>query len=878
MTVNVTARTCPCSIWDESFTAPGENDPDAVEVGVKFRSDQSGYITGLRFYKDAANTGTHVGHLWSANGTLLSETTFTGESGSGWQEASLPAPVQITANTTYIASYHAPAGHYAASQNYFATGFDSPPLHALADGEEGGNGVYKYGPSGSFPNETYNASNYWVDVVFQEQVGPDETPPTISSRTPASGASGVATGADVTVTFSEPMNPATINASTVELRDPSSAEVPATVSYSAAQRQATLHPSSALQNSTAYTVTVKGGEGGVADLAGNPLAADSSWSFTTASPPPPPPDEGPGGPVLVISNAANPFSRYYAEILRSEGLNEFTATDISNLTPAVLDAHQVAILGEGALSAAQATMLNDWVQAGGNLIAMRPDSQLTGLLGLSSPTGTLANGYLKVDTSAPPGQGIVGQTIQYHGTADRYTTAGAQTIATLYSDATTATSNPAVTLRSVGSNGGHAAAFTYDLARSVVYTHQGNPAWAGQERDSSVGGGQLIRSDDLFFGAKEGDVQPDWVNLEKVAIPQADEQQHLLANLIGQMNARRSPLPRFWFLPRDAKAAVVMTGDDHGNGGTVGRFQQFEADSPAGCSVAEWQCVRGTSYIYAGTPISDAQAAAFQSKGFEIGAHLSTNCENFTSREQLEGFYSSQLAEWATNFPSLAPPSTNRTHCIAWSDWASQPKVELQDGIRLDANYYYWPEGWIQNRPGMFTGTGMPMRFADLNGSMIDVYQATTQMTDESGQSYPYTIDTLLNNALGPNAYYGVFTANMHTDNAVSEGANAIVASAKARGVPIVSAKQMLQWLDARNQSSFGGISFSANKLSFSVSQAAGANGLRAMLPMSSASGKPDQRQAQRRAGPHHDPDDQGRRIRVLRREHGRLRSQLRSR
>ena len=66
----------------------------------------------------------------------------------------------------------------------------------------------------------------------------------------------------------------------------------------------------------------------------------------------------------------------------------------------------------------------------------------------------------------------------------------------------------------------------------------------------------------------------------------------------------------------------------------------------------------------------------------------------------------------------------------------------------------------------MFTGSGMPMRFADLNGSMINVYQAATQMTDESGQSYPFTIDTLLNRALGPEGYYGVFTANMHTDNA----------------------------------------------------------------------------------------------------------------
>ncbi len=136
------------------------------------------------------------------------------------------------------------------------------------------------------------------------------------------------------------MDPTTINGTNVELRDPSNALVPATVTYNAAQRRAILDPSSALQNSTTYTATVKGGAGGVTDDASpaNALAADSTWSFTTAAPPPPPPDEGPGGPILVISNAANPFSRYFAEILRAEGLNEFTATDISNVTPAVLNA------------------------------------------------------------------------------------------------------------------------------------------------------------------------------------------------------------------------------------------------------------------------------------------------------------------------------------------------------------------------------------------------------------------------------------------------------------------------------------------------------------------------------------------------------------
>ncbi len=114
---------------------------------------------------------------------------------------------------------------------------------------------------------------------------------------------------------------------------------------------------------------------------------------------------------------------------------------------------------------------------------------------------------------------------------------------------------------------GQAAAFTYDLATSIVYTRQGNPAWAAQERD----GYAPIRSDDKFFGNATGDPQPDWVDLNKVAIPQADEQQRLLANLIIQMNLAKKPLPRFWYFPNGKKAVVIMTGDDHANNGTAGR-------------------------------------------------------------------------------------------------------------------------------------------------------------------------------------------------------------------------------------------------------------------------------------------------------------------
>ena len=180
---------------------------------------------------------------------------------------------------------------------------------------------------------------------------------------------------------------------------------------------------------------------------------------------------------------------------------------------------------------------------------------------------------------------------------------------------------------------------------------------------------------------------------------------------------------------------------------------------------------------------------------------------------------------------------SNRTHCITWSDYDTQPQVELQHGIRFDTNYYYWPGSWIQDRPGLFTGSGFPQRFATAGGDTIDVYQATTQMTDESDQTYPKTINTLLDNALGPLGYYGAFTANIHTDTAQPAQWAAIVSAAQSRGVPLVSARQMLTWLDGRNASSFGNVSFAGNVLGFTLNAGAGANGLQAMLPAKSASG-----------------------------------------
>ncbi len=182
----------------------------------------AGYVTGIRFYKGVGNNGTHVGNLWSNGGSLLATTTFTNESATGWQTSTFATPVPINANTVYVASYFAPVGRYAVNADYFAnSGVTNGPLYMLRDGESGGNGVFSYGSSSAFPTSSFDSSNYWVDVVFTATLGPDTTPPTISSTVPAGGATGVALGTTVSANFSEPLDPATVNTNTFELRNAS---------------------------------------------------------------------------------------------------------------------------------------------------------------------------------------------------------------------------------------------------------------------------------------------------------------------------------------------------------------------------------------------------------------------------------------------------------------------------------------------------------------------------------------------------------------------------------------------------------------------------------------------------------------------------------
>ena len=255
--VTVTVN-CPCSVFGNKYTpsTPSASDALSYELGMKFQSSVSGWVTGVRFYKGSGNGGTHTGSLWSATGALLATGTFTNETASGWQSMLFTNPVQISANTTYVVAYWDPDGHYGTDLELFATALNTPPLTAVKSDyidAGGGNGVYNAGGQ-SFPTLQSDGSSYAVDVIFTT-TQPKGAAPSVTSATPVAGSSSNPVSTDPSVTFSEPVTP---SSASFTLKDSSGNTVSGSASFNSANTVYTFTPGSALAAGTTYTATISG--------------------------------------------------------------------------------------------------------------------------------------------------------------------------------------------------------------------------------------------------------------------------------------------------------------------------------------------------------------------------------------------------------------------------------------------------------------------------------------------------------------------------------------------------------------------------------------------------------------------------------------------
>ena len=244
------------------FSAPGvadAGDASSVNLGVRFQATAAGTVTGIRFYKSALNTGTHVGTLWGPNGAQLAQATFTNETATDWQTVTFATPVTLTAGAVYTASYFAPKGHYSTTAGGLATSASNGPLSTMPNSSAPGNGVYAYGASSVYPTNAYNATNYYVDVTYQDPPAPGQV----------SGVSATAGQQSATVSWTAPTSGAAPTSYTVMPRV-NGVNQPGAAKTVTGTPPATSTTISGLTAGTAYTFTVTASNAGGAGPASSP--------------------------------------------------------------------------------------------------------------------------------------------------------------------------------------------------------------------------------------------------------------------------------------------------------------------------------------------------------------------------------------------------------------------------------------------------------------------------------------------------------------------------------------------------------------------------------------------------------------------------------
>ena len=286
-TLTTKALDCPCYVWADSDT-PAQtniNDAQSVELGFKFKPSVNGEILGIRFYKGSQDTGTHIGSLWSQDGIRLAEATFINETDNGWQNVNFSTPISVEANKTYIASYNSPTGHYSATQNYFVNDIVNGPITVPSSANSNGNGVYSYGPAGTFPSSSYNNNNYWVDILFSDGAEPDNTGPNVIKTTPNNSDSNVNFVIKPEITFNEQLDSSSVNNNTVILKDSNNQNIEKSVEYVANTKSILIKPTAELSANTNYNIAIFGNNSSnsIKDIYGNPLSEDYNLNFSTGA-------------------------------------------------------------------------------------------------------------------------------------------------------------------------------------------------------------------------------------------------------------------------------------------------------------------------------------------------------------------------------------------------------------------------------------------------------------------------------------------------------------------------------------------------------------------------------------------------------------------
>ena len=363
-------------------------------------------------------------------------------------------------------------------------------------------------------------------------------------------------------------------------------------------------------------------------------------------------------PILLLCNANTPWGEYLGEILCTEGMPWFERVESWADVGARVGAESVLLIPHGD---ADAATVHAWVEAGGGVVAMRPDAELAALAGLE-PLGRHASELpLLLEPPFDCGQA------RAHGEVDLCKLRDGQAHAHALCDGERF---PAAVVR------GRVAAFAYDLPHSVALTRQGNPEWTG-ERGTDLGS-NTFRPADLFV---RGCGAQTWLDFPSAGAPAADMQQRLLAYLTDRVSPR--PLPRLWYLPDNKPTVLCVLGDSDGSDPEV-IAEQLDDVAAAGGRMSSYMIDHSVDRS------SAADVTRWRAAGHDISVHpdyARHGDKSVPNAQTMRLAQGTLIDRFRAKFGFS--PRTLRNHSICWVGFAEQAEIERSLGIRLNAAYGY---------------------------------------------------------------------------------------------------------------------------------------------------------------------------------------------
>ena len=522
-------------------------------------------------------------------------------------------------------------------------------------------------------------------------------------------------------------------------------------------------------------------------------------------------------PILILAEDIE-FGTYTGEILHAEGFNEFVikSADDKSVTGEFLADFDIMILAQPNLSDKSCDLIRKYLKDGGNLIAFRPDSKLHDVLGIKGSDRQVKDGYLMLGDPIAANSGFTALPIQFHGYSEAYKTDGCSILASLCNDDKSTTEYPAIAYTRCGK--GKAYVFSYNLPETVVLTRQGNPDLAAAEMDGIPG----LRPMDLFTGG--------WIDTSLNAVNQADMHMNLLSRCIVEITGEIRPLPRLWYFPDNLKCMISLTNDGEYKGQEDFEMQFMDVDS----------CRASMSlYVMETGKISGDWVSKWRGKGFEISGH--PDYTNNATNPDWKGMDSAVLAK-KNEMSGLfgLEMKTNVNHWFVWcgkdstgrQEFAAQAMIEEKNGIRMDVNYAHYDNGSSGGRflgtpgysQGNFTGSGMVMKFASSNGKILDIYQHLNNVYDQQylEQKDPEGFFQCFKGLADRSIYqekYSFISVKSHNDEYYFTRLPLLrmLNYADSLGIPVCTASEILDFVSARDATSFKNISWKNDKLSFRV-------------------------------------------------------------